>query len=81
MELIILLIAIYALPFLIICFSIIVFTTYHRFSKNTRNLSGRSSDLYLLQFDYVNVNRLNGHMTNNCKSNELTEKQCLTSND
>ena len=81
MELIILLVAIYAMPFLIICFSIIVFITYHRFSKNTRDLNGRSSDLYLLQFDYVKVNHLNCHMTNSYRSNDLTEEQCLISND
>ena len=69
------------MPFLIICFSIIVFITYHRFSKNTRNLNGRSSDLYLLQFDYVKVNNLNRHMTNSYRSNDLTEEQCLISND
>ena len=69
------------MPFLIICFSIIVFITYHRFSKNTRDLNGRSSDLYLLQFDYVKVNHLNCHMTNSYRSNDLTEEQCLISND
>ena len=81
MELIILLVAIYSMSFLIICFSIIVFITYHRFSNNTRKLNGRSSDLYLLQFDYVNVNHLNRQMTNNYRSNDLTEEQCLISND
>ena len=69
------------MPFLIICFSIIVFITYHRFSKNTRDLNGRSSDLYLLQFDYVKVNHLNRHMANSYRSNDLTEEQCLISND
>ena len=67
------------MSFLIICFSIIVFITYHRFSNNTRNLNGRSSDLYLLQFDYVNVNHLNRH--NSYRSNDLKEEQCLISND
>ena len=69
------------MPLLIICLSIIVFITYHRFSKNSRNLNERSSDLYLLQFDYVNVNHLNRHMKNNYRSNDLTEKQCLICND